>query len=145
VPLLTLRNAIHDINLKFKETIKVELKRQNIEFSPVHHEAMIKLNQSCGVSQQTLAEEMTRNKAQIARIVASLHRQELIDKIPDESDKRSVKLSLTYKGESLLKRLDDVHLELLDRLLIDFSVKEIQLFTDFCNRTKDSLKNQNMG
>ncbi len=142
MPTLTLRNAIHDITMKFKETIKAELKRLHVEFSPVHHEAMIKLQQNCGASQQMLAERMTRDKAQIARIVASLHRQELIEKMTDADDKRSVKLSLTPKGIKLLKRLDDVHLELMQRMLCDFSPEEVELFNNFGVRAKDNLKTQ---
>jgi DNA-binding MarR family transcriptional regulator len=133
---------MHDITRKLKETIKAELKRQDVEFSPVHHEAMIQLHQSPGLSQQILAEAMSRNKAQIARIVASLHHQKLIEKLTDEDDKRSVKLSLTAKGQQLLTRLDDVHRELMERMLYRFSGEEIVLFENFCVRAKDNLKAQ---
>jgi DNA-binding MarR family transcriptional regulator len=129
-----------EIIRKTKGGMKAELKKQQVEFSPVHHFSMLKLQESQGASQQMLAEAMGRDKAQIARIVASLHRQNLILKEPDAEDKRSVKLTVTPLGEKLLNRLNDVQDEILTRMLTGFSPDEISTFRNLISRA-----NQNLG
>ncbi|MDX2479153.1 MAG: MarR family transcriptional regulator [Desulfuromusa sp.] len=120
--------------------MKAELKKQGVEFSPVHHEAMNKLQEKQGSSQKMLAQAMERNKAQIARIVANLLHQELIYKETDAADKRSVKLTISPKGQKLLKRLNEVQSEIFKEMLSGFSSEEIDTFNSFLKRANQGLK-----
>lgn len=136
----TTRNELSNLKLKMKGRMKAELKKQGVEFSPVHHEAMNKLQEKQGSSQKMLAQAMERNKAQIARIVANLLHQELIYKETDAADKRSVKLTISPKGQKLLKRLNEVQSEIFKEMLSGFSSEEIDTFNSFLKRANQGLK-----
>jgi DNA-binding MarR family transcriptional regulator len=126
--------------MKQKARTKTEIKNLEVDFSPVHHEALIKLRETAGASQQVLAKAMNRNKAQIARIVASLQSQNLIDKQADAKDRRSVKLAITPQGQKLLTRLDAVHLELTNQMFSTFSAEEVEVLDALLCRAIKSVE-----
>jgi DNA-binding MarR family transcriptional regulator len=119
--------------------MSAEVKRQNVEFSLIEHIAMRHILKSTGASQQMLVESMNKDKAQIARIVARLLRQNLIIKQENPEDKRAVLLNLSHKGEKLLARLDLFELEIMDEMLSDFSDKETDLFCELLERINQKL------
>lgn len=116
-----------------------EVKQQNVEFSLMEHIAMRHILKSGEASQQMLVESMNKDKAQIARIVARLLRQELIIKQENPLDKRAVLLNLSHKGEELLARLDLVELEIMSDMMNGFSEKESTLFSELLERINQNL------
>jgi len=116
-----------------------EVTRQKVEFSPLEHKAMSDIREFEGASQQMLVESMNRDKAQIARIIARLHRQDLIIKQVSESDKRSVQLTLSEKGHKLLKRLDEVEMGMINEMLTGFTNKESETLRVLLKRVNNNL------
>jgi DNA-binding MarR family transcriptional regulator len=82
---------------------------------------------------------MNRDKAQIARIIARLHRQDLIIKQSCPNDRRSVALYLSQKGEKLLERLDQVEMEMITEMLTGFSQTEASTLKQLLERVNDNL------
>ena len=58
-----------------------------------------------GATQKQLAEHSGRDKGQIARLLGGLRERGLLDAVPDEADRRNVRLSLTTEGRALLQAL----------------------------------------
>lgn len=58
-----------------------------------------------GATQKALGEHSGRDKGQIARLVGGLRERGLLDAVPDEADRRNVRLSLTAEGRALLQAL----------------------------------------
>ena len=125
-----INNALRLIHMNFRCKMAAEVKQQNVEFSLMEHIAMRHILKSGEASQQMLVESMNKDKAQIARIVARLLRQELIIKQENPLDKRAVLLNLSRKGEELLARLDLVELEIMSDMMNGFSEKESALFSE---------------
>ena len=117
-----------------------EVTRQKVEFSPIEHKAMSSILRLGAVSQQVLAQSMNRDKAQIARIIARLLKQDLITKQENPEDKRSVLLALTEKGLTLLKRLDEVEAAFIHDMLIDFNQQESEMLRSLLQRVNNNLK-----
>lgn len=58
-----------------------------------------------GINQQTIANQLNRDKTTITRIVENMIKKSLIVKIPDQLDKRNKLIYLTDKGRSLQKNM----------------------------------------
>ncbi|PSV62079.1 transcriptional regulator [Photobacterium profundum] len=125
--------------MKTRGKMVAEVTRQKVEFSPLEHKAMSDIREFEGASQQMLVESMNRDKAQIARIIARLHRQDLIIKQANESDKRSVQLTLSEKGLKLLKRLDEVEMGMINEMLTGFTDKESETLRVLLKRVNNNL------
>ncbi|USD63838.1 winged helix DNA-binding protein [Vibrio sp. SCSIO 43140] len=125
--------------MKTRGKMIAEVTRQKVEFSPLEHKAMSDIRALCEASQQALVESMNRDKAQIARIIARLHRQDLIIKESSPSDRRSVQLTLSEKGEKLLKRLDQVEMEMMTEMLTGFSDDEADTLKVLLERVNNNL------
>tara|TARA_R110001583_G_scaffold19176_1_gene75371 strand:- start:9874 stop:10299 length:426 start_codon:yes stop_codon:yes gene_type:complete len=135
-----INGALRAIYMNIRSNMLAEVKRQQVEFSPLEHVAMSNIFKLSGASQQMLVELMNKDKAQIARIVARLLRQDLIIKQENPDDKRCVLLNLTTKGEKLLKRLDHVELEIITNMLTGFSDEESASLTVLLERINKNLK-----
>ncbi len=131
--------ALRAIHMNIRSKMSAEVKRQQIDFSPLEHIAMSHILKSGGASQQMLVESMNKDKAQIARIVARLLRQNLIIKQDNPNDKRSVLLNLSSKGEKLLQRLDQLELEIITDMMVGFSDEESESLSIFLERINKNL------
>ncbi|MDO6763631.1 MarR family winged helix-turn-helix transcriptional regulator [Agarivorans sp. 1_MG-2023] len=136
----SINHALRDIRLKTRTKMMAEVKRQQVDFSPLEHKAMSDIAACEGASQQTLVVSMSKDKAQIARVVARLLRQDLITKHGNPDDKRAVLLALTERGQQLLACLDKVEMEIVNDMLEDFSEEESQLFCSLLHRVNHNLK-----
>jgi DNA-binding MarR family transcriptional regulator len=134
-----INHTLREIRMKTRGKMVAEVTRQKVEFSPLEHKAMSDIREFEGASQQMLVESMNRDKAQIARIIARLHRQDLIIKQVSESDKRSVQLTLSEKGHKLLKRLDEVEMGMINEMLTGFTNKESETLRVLLKRVNNNL------
>jgi len=134
-----INHALRLIHMNIRCKMNAEVKRQDVDFSPLEHIAMGQILKSDGTSQQMLVESMNKDKAQIARIVARLLRQDLILKQENPEDKRAVLLHLSQKGKQLLSCLDQVELEIMSEMLSDFSDKETTLFRQSLERINNNF------
>jgi DNA-binding MarR family transcriptional regulator len=60
--------------------------------------------------------------------------ENLVKRVPHETDRRSILVKLTKQGEQLFTAHDKQHLKLTQRLTKAFSEDELQLFNVFLNR-----------
>ncbi|RKF18903.1 MarR family transcriptional regulator [Alginatibacterium sediminis] len=125
--------------MNIRSKMIAEVKRQQVEFSPLEHIAMSYILETGASSQQMLVESMNKDKAQIARIVARLLAQDLIIKQENPADKRAVLLELSAKGKTLLQRLDDVEMEILTDMLQGFTQSESQSLQLLLDRVSKNL------
>ncbi|MGF1749986.1 MULTISPECIES: MarR family winged helix-turn-helix transcriptional regulator [Vibrio] len=132
-------HTLREIRMKTRGKMVAEVTRQKVEFSPLEHKAMSDIRNFQGASQQMLVESMNRDKAQIARIVARLHKQDLIIKHASITDKRSVELMLSDKGLKLLERLDEVEMGMINDMLTGFSDDESETLRALLKRVNDNL------
>ena len=134
-----INHALRAIHMNIRSNMCAEVKRQQLDFSPLEHIAMRHILKSGSASQQMLVESMNKDKAQIARIVARLLRQNLIIKQENPQDKRSVLLNLSSKGEKLLQRLDQVELEIITNMMAGFSDQESEALSILLERINNNL------
>jgi DNA-binding MarR family transcriptional regulator len=71
--------------------------------TPMHGKVLGFFARNPGSTQKALAEHLGRDKAQLARLIATLKENGLIEGYTDPEDRRNVRLSLTERGVALQK------------------------------------------
>lgn len=82
------------------------------------------------VVQQDLVEKLGKDKSVILRLVDSLEKEELIRRIVDVNDRRRNILEITYLGNQLLNKFQEVEIRVSEVLMKDITGEEIKVFYD---------------
>jgi DNA-binding MarR family transcriptional regulator len=75
------------------------------ELKPGRFAAMTVIHNNPGISQGDLGRLIDRDKSSVTPLVQELERRGLVERIQSKTDRRSVRLSLTPAGETMLRRL----------------------------------------
>lgn len=74
-------------------------------FRPGHFATLMIIHLNPGLTQMQLSRGISRDKSSVTPLVKGLEREGMIERRPSESDRRSVNLWLTEKGEKHLEEL----------------------------------------
>lgn len=88
-----------------------------LDITPVQEALMLVLASSPGIDQKTLAELVALDRSTAGNVIGRLQERGLIERVPNDSDRRARKLSLTPRGEAMSKKLRPVALRAAKRLL----------------------------
>ena len=83
------------------------------------------------LNNQDIAERMDLSPSRLTRIIDGLVRKGYIDREIDKEDRRNMKISLSNKGENLVKKINNAFIEIHKDILegIDISQHESLLIT----------------
>ena len=90
---------IHQTDLTLTNYIKTKLDPFNI--APEQNLIMMLLWEKDGMTQNEIAEKLYKDKTNIARMASNLENKGFIQRVPNQEDRRSLKLYLTAKGKEL--------------------------------------------
>ncbi len=77
------------------------------------------------VCQRQLAEIMLKDRANIARIIEIMHKNGLIEKIPDSNGRKIYKLIVTEKGKKLKDKVFSTDIDLRNAITNNISAEEL--------------------
>lgn len=89
-----------------------------------------------GLSISQISEQMTDPRADVTRLLDRLVRDGLVDRQPDETDRRVVRTCLTRKGAELLEAIDEPLLETHRDQLAHLSKAEIEQLTTLLRKAR---------
>ncbi|WP_227287679.1 MarR family transcriptional regulator [Boseongicola sp. H5] len=89
-----------------------------------------------GLSISQISEQMTDPRADVTRLLDRLVRDGLVDRQPDETDRRVVRTYLTEAGANLLESLDEPLLTTHKDQFSQLSKAEIEQLTDLLRKTR---------
>ena len=107
-----------------------------MELKPCHSSYLTEICANPGISQDGLAKRICINKSNVARQAAILEEEGYITRSPSPSDKRVLELYPTAKALELLPSLQQMDLCIENYLTQDFTMDEIQLFSDLLQKMK---------
>jgi len=81
--------------------LKKHLKEKKVPITPDQFRVLTHLWQNDGCSQQELALNTNRNRANVTRIIDILEREGIVERVPHDVDRRAFKIVLTEKGKNL--------------------------------------------
>jgi DNA-binding MarR family transcriptional regulator len=91
---------------------------------PLHMRALCLCQRNPGGTQQQLVVSMGRDKGQIARLIRELEERQLLERIPDERDRRVWRLAVTPEGEKKCQWFVAIETQLAADMFGGLSAKE---------------------
>jgi DNA-binding MarR family transcriptional regulator len=78
--------------------------------------------------QQELADIIKKHKSAVLRLIDALEQRELVNRIPDATDRRKRTLVVTTKGKALLEKANAISNEVIKTLQDGLTAQEVDLF-----------------
>ena len=75
------------------------------DLKPGRFAAMMVIHNNPGISQVELSRAIARDKSSVTPLIQDLEKHDLVKRVQSKTDRRSVTLTLTRAGETMLRRL----------------------------------------
>lgn len=98
-----------------------------------HLDILANLYRFEGISQQDLARKLLVGRSNISMLLPQIEKRGLIERRPDDRDKRILRLHLTEKGRDITRKALAIELELIEHSMSTTSVDE-------CNHVGEIMK-----
>jgi DNA-binding MarR family transcriptional regulator len=107
---------IHGCYQQLRSATYKEFLGQGLELTPEQWIVLVQLWQKDGQSQSALSELTLRDRPTMSRILDTMEKSGLVERIVDEQDARSRLVKLTFRGRSLEDKLVPIAKQLVTRL-----------------------------
>jgi len=81
-----------------------------------------------GETQRFLAEKTLRDKVSITKVIDSLAKRNLVERIPDEKDRRIKRIFLTKEGKKIIPSLKKIALKSLENAFVGVKQNDLENF-----------------
>lgn len=88
---------------RFSQVLSAEFKQHNIGITAEQFSVLVVLWYKDGISQKEIAEQLSRDKTTITRVLMNMKKHKLIRQVTDAADNRSNLVYLTAKGKACSK------------------------------------------
>lgn len=134
---------IHSSLFELMFLIQIEMKKvvknSDTNLSPIEILLLRSLSEHGEVSQQQLAEQLSKDKAQITRLIQQLEKKQLITKYRNPQDKRSYIVKANNIVKEKMVGLIEYENNLVKLMLDGASEKEIQSMENLLQLMKNNL------
>lgn len=93
-----------------------------------------------GLSQNEIANQLNKDKASIARMIASLEKKGYVRKVSSKKDRRSVNVFVTEEGRKLEPILSEVDIKINEVIEKGFSASEYSTLKTLLSRIQNNIK-----
>ena len=124
--LFEVSEVVRQLLVRVRRNLTQSVSKHHINLSVQAVHILILIHRPDMNSPMKLACHSGYDKAVITRIVKQLLQDGLVNKHPDKHDKRSIKLSLTAKGQALHRQLDAVRLDAHQAIFSPLSNAELR-------------------
>lgn len=90
---------------------------QPLDIKPPHLDVLVNLFRFEGISQQELARKLLVGRSNVSMLLPQMETRGLIERRPDVTDRRVLRLFLTDKGRDLAERAMAIQTDLIERTL----------------------------
>jgi MarR family transcriptional regulator, organic hydroperoxide resistance regulator len=133
---------IRNVDMTISLYVKKQLEPFNL--APEQNLIMMMLWRKDGISPNEFTNKLEKDKANIARMIASLEKKGYVKRVADPSDKRTFKVHLTDEGKQLedvvIPILEKSHQTILDGITAEQYVELQTIFTKIINNTIEGHK-----
>ena len=106
----------------------------SLDIKVPHLDILANLYRFEGISQQYLARKLLVGRSNVSMLLPKIEKRGLIERRPDERDKRVLRLYLTEKGRELTRKALAIELELIEFTMATSSIEECNLVGDVMQR-----------
>ncbi|GAA4882708.1 MarR family winged helix-turn-helix transcriptional regulator [Ferrimonas pelagia] len=83
------------------------IEEMDLSIAPMHVRVMKIIQHRAPCTANDVVQYLSRDKAQVTRLLKTLLEEDLIKRIPNPNDKRSQLLSVTSMGEAIMEQIED--------------------------------------
>ncbi|GEM68914.1 hypothetical protein SMI01S_25200 [Sphingobacterium mizutaii NBRC 14946 = DSM 11724] len=92
------------------------------------------------LNQQDIADEVQKSKASVTPLIDNLCKRDLVQRIPDPTDRRNNKIVLTEKGWEYQSHLEPVQKELYEKIIKNSQIKDISEISNQLRLIKSAIE-----
>jgi DNA-binding MarR family transcriptional regulator len=111
-----------------------------VRLAPEQHLLMALLLEKEGLSQNEIAYNLGKDKASIARMIASLENKGYIHKVSSAQDRRSVNVFVTDEGRKLEAAINEVTIQLNDIIATGLSREDYSTLKTLLTRMQNNVR-----
>jgi len=113
---------------------------ENMRLYPGQPKFLALIRQNEGVTQKELAEKHGVKPATITGMLGKLEANHYVYRVPDEIDKRVMRVYLTLEGHHMAKEGEKFMLSLAERMFQGFTKDELQSYLKLMDKIKNNLQ-----
>ena len=122
----------------FKHQMAAEFKNKEIDLTFEQFVILKLLNSNAGFIQQDLADRLQKDKSIMVRHINCLLEHQFVVRTTNKEDKRKKNLTLTKNGVKILNRMDEVAVDVSNKLLSGISQKELEIFENVLTKIQEN-------
>ena len=124
-------------NLKVHRALNLLL--GELDLSLAQHEILVTICRNSGLTQRELSEQLLLIKSNATALLQKLEARGLIRRTPDSEDSRIKRLSLTRKGDVLVRKSFAVQTRVIQAMVAVMSDDELEQTAEIMGRVGDAI------
>ena len=132
---------VNILNSRIKKSFFDRLQRNGINVTPEQYLVLDILWEQQSLSQQNIADIIQKDKNSVTKIIDSLEKKNLVNRVVDKKDRRINKIELTQEGLALEKITTEVAINFMNDAVKDVDNQDLDKFVEVMRKLKDNLDN----
>ncbi|MBQ2187507.1 MAG: MarR family transcriptional regulator [Bacteroidales bacterium] len=132
---------VNILNSRIKKCFIDRLQQNGINVTPEQYLVLDILWEKQSLSQQNIADLIQKDKNSVTKIIDSLEKKNLVNRVVDQRDRRINKIELTQEGLALEKITTEVAINFMNDTIKGIDNQDLDKFVEVMRRLKDNLDN----
>ena len=129
------------LNSKIKKCFIDRLQKNGINVTPEQYLVLDILWEKQSLSQQNIADIIQKDKNSVTKIIDSLEKKNLVNRVVDSKDRRINKIELTQDGLDLEKITTEVAINYMNDVVKGIDSQDLDAFVDVMRKLNNNLDN----
>lgn len=132
---------VNILNSRIKKCFIDRLQQNGINVTPEQYLVLDILWEKQSLSQQNIADLIQKDKNSVTKIIDSLEKKNLVNRVVDQKDRRINKIELTKEGLALEKITTEVAINFMNDTVKDIEGQDLDKLVEVMRKLKDNLDN----
>lgn len=132
---------VNILNSKIKKCFIDRLQNNGINITPEQYLVLDILWEKQSLSQQNIADIIQKDKNSVTKIIDSLEKKNLVNRVVDTKDRRINKIELTEEGLALEKITTEVAINFMNDTIKDIDTQDLDKLVEVMRKLNDNLDN----
>lgn len=132
---------VNILNSRIKKCFIDRLQQNGINVTPEQYLVLDILWEKQSLSQQIIADLIQKDKNSVTKIIDSLEKKNLVNRVVDQKDRRINKIELTQEGLALEKITTEVAINFMNDTIKGIDNQDLDKFVEVMHKLKGNLDN----
>ena len=131
---------VNILNSRIKKCFFDRLQENGINITPEQYLVLDILWEKQSLSQQNIADIIQKDKNSVTKIIDSLEKKDLVQRVVDKNDRRINKIELTEEAVALEKITTEVAINFMNDVVKGIDNQELDNFVNVMRKLKNNLE-----